>query len=48
MQWVQNGPRLGYRGYDECSGYGKDHAWVTEDMMSAVGKEWVTPGLPRI
>ena len=45
MQWVQNGPRLDYPGYDECSGYGMGHAWVTENMMNAVGTEWVTPGL---
>ena len=44
MKW----PRLGNRGYDECSGYGMGHAWVTKYMMNAVGMEWVTPGLPRI
>ena len=48
MQWVRNGSCLGYRGYDECIGYGMGHAWVTKDMMNAEGKEWVTPGLLRI
>ena len=32
MQWVRYWPRLGYRGYDKCSGYGMSHAWVTEEM----------------
>ena len=40
MQRVRNGSRLGYWGYDECSGYGKGQAWVTEDMINAVGMEW--------
>ena len=48
MQWVRNGSRLGIRGYDECSGYGMGHAWVTNDMRNAVGTEWATPGLWRI
>ena len=48
MQWVRNGPRLGYGGYDKCSGYRMGLAWVTEDMINAVGTEWVTPGYQRI
>ena len=42
MQWVRNGSRLGYGGYDKCSGYMYEmgHAWVTEDMINAVGTEW--------
>ena len=44
MEW----PRLGNRGYDECIGYGMGHAWVTEDMMNAVGTAWATPGIRRI
>ena len=44
MQWVQNGSCLGYQGYVECSGYGMGHDRVIEDMMNAVGTEWVTTG----
>ena len=47
MQWVQNGPHVGDRGYDECSEYRMGLAWVTEDMINSVGREWVTPGLLR-
>ena len=25
-------PHMCYQGYDECSGYGMGHAWVTEEM----------------
>ena len=48
MQWVLYGPRLDYKRYDECSGYGMGHAVVTENMMNAVGMVWATSGLPRI
>ena len=41
-EWITPGfPRMTH----ECSGYGMDYAWATEDT---VGTEWITPGLPRM
>ena len=50
MQRVRNGSSLGYRGgSDECSGYGMDQAWVTEDgLMNELGTKWIKSGLQRM